>query len=52
MDILITGGRIIDPGCYEGPGDVLVVDGKDCRRPQRRLGGCSAGGVLTALSGY
>jgi dihydroorotase len=28
MDILITGGRIIDPGRYEGPGDILVVDGK------------------------
>ena len=33
MDILISGGRIIDPGSYEGPGDILVTDGQDCRRP-------------------
>ncbi|HSM89081.1 MAG TPA: hypothetical protein VLT56_03580, partial [Desulfobacterales bacterium] len=28
MNIQIIGGRIIDPGHYEGPGDILVVDGK------------------------
>ena len=28
MNIRITGGRIIDPGHYEGPGDILVVDGR------------------------
>jgi dihydroorotase len=28
MNIQIKGGRIIDPGHYEGPGDILVVDGK------------------------
>ena len=28
MNLRITGGRIIDPGRYEGPGDILVVDGK------------------------
>jgi dihydroorotase len=28
MNIRITGGRIVDPGHYEGPGDILVVDGK------------------------
>lgn len=28
MNIRINGGRIIDPGHYEGLGDILVVDGK------------------------
>ena len=28
MNLRISGGRIIDPGGYEGPGDILVVDGK------------------------
>ena len=28
MNLRITGGRVIDPGRYEGPGDILVVDGK------------------------
>ena len=28
MNIRIQGGRIIDPGHYEGPGDILVVDGR------------------------
>jgi dihydroorotase len=28
MNIRIHGGWIIDPGHYEGPGDILVVDGK------------------------
>jgi dihydroorotase len=28
MNVRIHGGRIIDPGHYEGPGDILVVDGK------------------------
>ena len=28
MNFRITGGRIVDPGRYEGPGDILVVDGK------------------------
>jgi dihydroorotase len=28
MNIRINGGRIVDPGHYEGPGDILVVDGK------------------------
>jgi dihydroorotase len=28
MNVQINGGMIIDPGHYEGPGDILVVDGK------------------------
>jgi dihydroorotase len=28
MNIRISGGRIVDPGHYEGPGEILVVDGK------------------------
>ena len=28
MNLLISGGTIIDPGHYEGPGDIIVVDGK------------------------
>jgi dihydroorotase len=28
MDILITGGRVIDPGRFDGPGDVLIQDGR------------------------
>ena len=27
MDLRIVGGRIIDPGRYDGPGDIRVVDG-------------------------
>ncbi len=28
MEILITGGRVIDPGRFDGPGDVLIRDGR------------------------
>ena len=28
MDILITGGRVIDPGRFDGPGDLLIRDGR------------------------
>ena len=28
MDILITGGRIIDPGRFDGPGDLLIAEGR------------------------
>jgi dihydroorotase len=28
MNLRISGGTIIDPGHYEGPGDIIVVDGK------------------------
>ena len=28
MDILITGGRVIDPGRFDGIGDVLIADGR------------------------
>jgi dihydroorotase len=28
MDILITGGRVIDPGRFDGPGEVAIADGK------------------------
>ncbi len=28
MDILITGGRVIDPGRFDGPGEVLIEDGR------------------------
>ncbi len=28
MDILITGGRIIDPGRFDGPGELLIAEGR------------------------
>jgi len=28
MNLRIVGGRIVDPGRFEGPGDLLVVDGR------------------------
>jgi dihydroorotase len=28
MDILISGGRVIDPGSYDGPGDILITAGR------------------------
>ena len=52
MDILITGGRIIDPGRYEGPGDILVVDGKIAAVHRGEPGAAPPERILPALSDY
>ena len=45
MDILISGGRVIDPGSYDGPGDILITAGRIAAVTPAAAPGCAGEGV-------
>lgn len=51
MEILITGGRVIDPGRFDGIGDVLITDGRIAAVTAAAEAGVSAGASTERRSG-